>query len=161
MYLINRVHLPVTFLFLLDIYAIVGGRGHSWQDQWRNHWEYTVSKMDANNIVFFQYTHKCRINNVDDEEVNDAFSPWIKGSLKCYGLKRHVFTVAICRQHCRDPFNECTENKLVDNVPVFRMELVQDRKQQWHRVQLPVACKCQVRNTVSASFVSACSHTLN
>lgn len=122
--------------------------------RWRENWMYTLTKMDTQSAQFYKQ-HSCRIADKRHirEHIDDAFSTWVNVFVKCKGLDPGLISVGVCDPYCRNGLRACEVIRHMDNVPVFRRENIRDRAGQVTAVQVPVACKCKLRDTYKKSEI--------
>ena len=127
-------------------------------DRWRENWQYTVSHMDSQSARFYQ-KHHCTIADERHirEHMDDAFSTWVNVFVKCKGIEEGLLSVGVCDPYCRNGLRACEVIRHMDNVPIFRRETIKDRLGNSHIVQVPVACKCRLRETYERSEI--CSYS--
>ena len=152
--MIQPTHIILYIFTLFYLFTLGSGRSFHIEkftvlSTWRENWHYTQSKMDETSARFYR-NHQCRIVDASHLADNafDVFSLSMTTFLTCHGLEERVITVAVCDPICRNRMTNCSIIKNVDNNPIFRMEKVKDRRGSLHKVQVPVACKCQIHNPV-------------
>lgn len=115
-------------------------------DRWRDNWTYTISKMDSQSAHFYLH-HNCQIADKRHirEHIDDAFSTWVNVFVRCSGIELGVISLGVCDPFCRNGLRACEVIRLMENVPIFRVENIKDRQGRSHMIQVPVACKCKLR----------------
>ena len=147
-----------SFIIIINLginRAVIHLRSHDTVlNRWRENWTYTISKMDSKSAEFYT-SNSCQIAEKRHirEHIDDAFSTWVNVFVKCRGMEEGLISVAVCDPYCRNGLRACEVIRHMDNVPVFRREQIKDRNGRTNNVQVPVACRCKLRDSFKRSEI--------